>query len=92
MNNQSLISFALNEIKLNDQSQVFRFLYAIWPKSKDLYPTYPKATQPPRDLRTHQVSIKFARLALMNILWILFHNLRKNKFWAEYVSQCRRND
>ena len=27
-------------IKLNDQSQVFRILYAIWPKSKDLYPTY----------------------------------------------------
>ena len=50
-------------IILNDQLQVFRFLYAIWPKSKDLYPTYLKATQPPSNLRTHQVSIKFARLA-----------------------------
>ena len=29
----------------------------------DLYPTYLKATQPPRDLRTHQVSLKFTRLA-----------------------------
>ena len=28
------------------------------PKSKGLYPTYLKATQPPRDLRTHQVSLK----------------------------------
>ena len=33
------------------------------------YPTYLKATQPPRDFRTHQVSLKFARLAYMNIFW-----------------------
>ena len=31
--------------------QVFRFLYAIWLKSKDLSPTYLKATQPPSILR-----------------------------------------
>ena len=29
--------------KLNDQNQGFCFLYAIWAKSKDLYPTYLKA-------------------------------------------------
>ena len=52
-------------VKLNDQSQVFRFLYAIWPKSKYLYPTYLTATQPPRDLRTNQVNLKFARLAFI---------------------------
>ena len=33
------------------QIQVFRLLYAIWPKSKDLYPTYLKATQSPSILR-----------------------------------------
>ena len=33
--------------KLNDQNLAFRFLYAIWPKSKDLNPTYLKATKPP---------------------------------------------
>ena len=48
--------------RLNDQKQVFRFLYAIWPKSKDLYPTYLKATRPPRILGIHQVTIKLARL------------------------------
>ena len=26
---------------------MFHFLYAIWPKSRDLYPTYLKATRPP---------------------------------------------
>ena len=57
---------SIYDIKVNDQSQVFRFLYAIWPKSKDLYPTYLKATKPPRDLRTHPVSIKFARLAYID--------------------------
>ena len=51
--------------KLNDQSQVLLFLYAIWPKSKDLYPTYLEATQPPSDLRSHQVNINFTRLAYM---------------------------
>ena len=34
---------------------------------KDLYPTYLKATQPPSNLRTHQVIIKFARLAFIYI-------------------------
>ena len=53
--------------KLNDQNQVFRFLCAIWPKSKDLYPTYLKATQPSKDLRTHQLSLKFARLACIQL-------------------------
>ena len=47
---------------LKDQKQVFRLLYAIWPKSKDLYPTYLKATQPPSILGKHQVTIKLARL------------------------------
>ena len=65
--------FTLNEI--NDQSQVFHFLYAIWPKSKDLYPTYLKATQPPSDLRNHQVSIKFTRLAYMFTLFTSFTTL-----------------
>ena len=39
--------------KLNDQNQVFRFLYAIRLKSKDLYPTYLKATKPPRVWNIH---------------------------------------
>ena len=42
---------------LNDQKQVFHLLYAIWPKTKDLYPTYLKATQPPSILGKHQVII-----------------------------------
>ena len=50
-------------IKLNDQKQVFRLLYAIWPNSKDLSPTYLKATQPPSISGKHQVTIKLARLA-----------------------------
>ena len=60
---QHFVSAELRAHKLNDQSQVFCFLYAIWPKSKDLYPTYLKATQPPSYLRNQQVSIKFTRLA-----------------------------
>ena len=50
------------EDKLNDQKQVFRLLYAIWTKSKDLYPTYLKATQPPIILGKHRVTISLARL------------------------------
>ena len=42
--NKSIINYLH---KLNDQNQVFRFLFAIWPKSKDLYPTYLRATKPP---------------------------------------------
>ena len=41
---------------------MFRLLYAIWPKSKDLYPTYRKATQLPRILWIHPVTTKLARL------------------------------
>ena len=44
---QQLVSTQLRAHKLNDKKQVFRLLYAIWPKSKDLYPTYLKATKPP---------------------------------------------
>ena len=33
----------------------------------DLYPIYLKATQPPSNLKTHQVSIKFARLACQHL-------------------------
>ena len=55
--------FTLKWNKLNDQKQVFCLLYAIWLKSKDLYPTYLKATQPPSILGKHQVTIKLARLA-----------------------------
>ena len=62
---QHFVSVQLRAYKLNYQSQVFCFLYAIWPKSKDLYPTYLKATQPPKNLKRPQVSIKFARLARM---------------------------
>ena len=47
------------------KKKVFRFLYAIWPKSKDLYLTYLKATQPPRDLKNPLTSIQLARLAFM---------------------------
>ena len=41
------------------KNQVSCFLYAIWPKSKDLYPTYLKAT-----LRT---LTQFARLACIRV-------------------------
>ena len=59
---QAIFPICIEWNKLNDQSQVFRLLYAIRPKSKDLYPTYLKATRPPRILGIHQVTIKLARL------------------------------
>ena len=37
---------------------MFRFLYAIWPKSKDLHPTYLKATKPPSVQEIHLVTNK----------------------------------
>ena len=44
-NSKSLRKVLVN--KLNNQNQVFRFLYVIWPKSKNLYPTYLMAIKPP---------------------------------------------
>ena len=64
---------------LNDQKQVFRLLYAIWPKSKDLYPTYLKATQPPSILGVNQVTSKLARLlpleSKVSIYYIFYYAL-----------------
>ena len=68
-------------------------LYAIWPKSKDLYPTFLKATQPPSDLKSPQVSVKFARLACINIILFILksgysttisHNVEDTGF-SKYV-------
>ena len=35
--------------------------FAIWPKSKDLYPTYLKASKPPSIWGTHLVTTKHVR-------------------------------
>ena len=50
--------------KLNDQNQVFCFLYAIWPKFKDFYPTYLKAIKPPSVWDIHLVTNKTLKVEL----------------------------
>ena len=47
--------------KLNEQNQVFRLLYVILPKSKDLYATYLKANKPPSIWDLHLVTTKHVR-------------------------------
>ena len=58
------------QLSAHNQNQVFHFLYTIWPKSRDLYATYLKATKPPSVWDIHLVANKtlkavtwFARLA-----------------------------
>ena len=53
---------------------MFGFHYAIWPKSKGLYPTYIRATKPPsvRDIhpvtnKTHRTVTRIARLAFIKL-------------------------
>ena len=53
---------------------MFRFLYEIWPKSKDLYPTYLKAIKPPSvwdihlsDQQSTKGGTRIARLAYMTV-------------------------
>ena len=48
---------------LNDQTQLFSYFYVIWHKSKDLYPTYLRATLPPSKVDEHLLYIQFPRLA-----------------------------
>ena len=60
--------------KLNDQNQVFLYLYAIWPKSRDLYSTYLKSTKPPSVWDIHLVTNKTIKavtwIARLAYIWI----------------------
>ena len=44
------------------KTKCFCFLYAIWPQSKDLYPTYLKATKPPSVWDIHLVTNKTLKM------------------------------